>query len=196
MIWKLIPFHLRGSFFLEAYSHRCYIEKMKFTFRRASLEDAKIIYENMIKVYESMENKDLFVCDDFTFVKDHIEKEGMTVVALDEDKAIVGNLIVRFPRLQEDNLGLDLGLSKEELLKVAHMESAVVLPRVRGNHLEAQMIQFAEELLKSEEYHYLMATISPLNLASIKSAQKNGFEYICTKEKYGGRIRNIYSKRV
>lgn len=170
--------------------------KTEFTFRLAKPEEALAIHHNMQKVYEAVENKETFVCDDLDWVKEQLEVRGFAVVACDEQGQIAGSLIVSYPEMDDDNLGRDIGLSLEEQQKVVHMESAVVLPQYRGNHLQRRLLLYAEEVLDKQSYRYLMCTISPQNPASYKSIEACGYQLRLTKEKYGGLMRRIYCKTV
>lgn len=166
----------------------------KWIFRIATKEDAAEIGRVMQKVYERMDNKTLFVPSGPEEILAHIETEGFTVGAYDPQGKMAGNFIVRYPMDAEDNLGRDLGLPEEELCKVAHMESAVVLPEYRGHHLQIRMLQYAESLIDRQRFCYFMATVSPDNPASYRSMEANGYQHVMTKEKYGGLLRRIYCK--
>ena len=112
----------------------------------------------------------------------------------------MGNLLIKYPGLTEENLGYDVfsdkDLSKKKLLQVVHMDSASVLLAHRGHGLERRMLTFAEQLLDSTQYQYAFATVAPQNLASLKSLEKNGYRVMVTKEKYGGRMRCIMMKEL
>lgn len=64
-------------------------QNTRFTLRPAKSEEADIIYQNMVEVYRLLENKDLYVCDDLEWVKEHMENQGFGVVAYD---FIVGSI--------------------------------------------------------------------------------------------------------
>ncbi|MBR1478892.1 MAG: N-acetyltransferase [Lachnospiraceae bacterium] len=163
----------------------------------ASSADVDRICDVMKKVYESMEDKALFVCDSPEFVRAHIEDEGFTVIACDNDTdEAAGYFIFRYPGIKEDNLGRDIGLSDEELERVVHMESAAVLPRYRGLSLQSKMLCYGEELIDKSKYKYFLATVSPDNPHSFQTFENNGYELAATKEKYGGLMRRIYLKTV
>lgn len=170
--------------------------KMEWTLRVAKEEDIEAIDQMMQEVYERLENKALFVPSDLEYIKAHIETEGFMVLAYDPKVKMAGNFMVRYPMEAEDNLGRDIGLPKEELLRVAHMESAVVLPEYRGHHLQVQMLQYAERMIDTERFSYLMATVSPDNPASYRSMEAGGYQLMLTKEKYDGLPRRIYLKKV
>lgn len=170
-----------------------------FNISRAKMADAIKIYDLMTSVYEKLDNKSLFFCDDLEYVKNHVEKYGFIVKVVDNEKAesdekIVASLIVRFPKDLEDNLGRDVGIA--ELLKVAHIESVVVAMDYRGYGLQDKMIKFAEEIIVQRGYTYLMATVSPDNKHSLANFEKNGYEVVKIKEKYGGMIRAILLKKI
>ena len=150
----------------------------------------------MKEVYSSLKDKTLYVCDDLQYVKSHISGEGFAVVACSREGKIVGSFIFRYPHDSNDNLGRDINLPSEELNKVVHMESAVVLPEYRGKKLQFKMLQYAEKIIDTEKYKYFMATVSPNNPASYKSFEKAGYKLKITKEKYEGLVRRIYIKEV
>ena len=167
-----------------------------FYIRKATIEDAEKIHQIMLLTQQALEDKTLYVCDDLDYVKEHIEKQGFTVVACREDGNIIGSFLFRYPKIEEDNLGRDIGMKEDELERVVHMESAVVLQNFRGNHLQEKMLRFGETLIDKNQYHYFMATVSPKNPASYLTLEKCGYQLIKTKQKYGGLIRRIYQKQV
>lgn len=170
--------------------------KDKFFIRQAAPEDAEAIYNVMVQTVETLEDKTLFVCDDLAYVKEQLEKSGFGVVACSEDGEIAGSFLFRYPDLAEDNLGRDVGVPDNRLAQVVHMESAVVLPEYRGNHLQERMLQFGEKLIDRTKYRFLMVTVSPDNPASYLTFERNGYELMVTKEKYGGLLRRIYQKEL
>lgn len=130
-----------------------YKEGKEYTIRLAQPSEAESIYNIMNVVYNDLDNKDLFVCDSLEYVQHHLShsESGFGVVAVDKEEKIAGSFIVRFPGMEEDNLGYDIGMRRWELPKVVHMESAVVLPQHRGHSLQRRMLQFAEEQLQEKQ---------------------------------------------
>lgn len=172
------------------------MKKNEFLIRIAQLDDAEEIHRIMVEVSSSLEDSSLYVCDDLAYVKEQISQTGFAVVACNYEQKIVGSFVIRYPAEAEDNLGLDIDLPDDELGKVVHMESAVVLPEYRGNHLQRKMLAFAETLIDKNKYCHFLATASPSNPASCKTFENSGYTSVLTKEKYGGLIRNIYRKDV
>ena len=185
---------------------------MDYKIRLATLDDAYTIWQIMDTCAKAMEHKEYFICDDLDYVKDILSGHGFGVVAYDEDGKIVGNLLVKYPGLDEENLGYDVFISNDEhgntnslctipltsdnLNKVLHMDSATVLPEHRGHGLEAKMIAYAESFVDTSKFRYSLATVAPENLASLKSLEKNGYQFMITKEKYGGLMRCVMMKKL
>lgn len=166
--------------------------------RPAQADDVDRIYELMKKVYEQLEDKSIYVCDDREFVLAHIKAEGFIVIACDEcneKNSIAGCLIVRYPE-ESDNLGYDIELPENKLKEVVHMESAVVAEKYRGMGLQKKMLEYAQGMIDRKSFHYLMATVSPDNPASYHTLEKCGYRMMMQKEKYGGLIRRIYMKKI
>lgn len=100
------------------------------------------------------------------------------------------------PGLGQENLGRDLGFTDEELMKSAHMETVIILPKYRGHHLQARLMSRAEEDLKKSGYRHLLCTIHPDNPYSLNNALSLGYKVEKTVEKYGGLPRNILLKEI
>ena len=175
-----------------------------YTLRLATPEDAYAIWSVMDTCYQAMEHKEHFLCDDLDYVKDILYGQGFGVVACDFNEKIVGNLLVKYPGLTDENLGYDIfgdscqecdiPLSTETLMQVLHMDSASVLPTHRSHGLERQMIAYAESKVDTSKYRDLLATVAPENTASLKSLLRLGYRVITTKEKYGKLMRCIMMK--
>ncbi len=172
------------------------MKKNDIMYRQATSDDAEEIHSLMLQVYNNLGDKSIYVCDDLDYVRSCLSGGGFGVVACNKEKKIVGSFIMRYPGDSADNLGRDIGLPEEELCKVVHMESAVVLPEYRGNGIQQKMLCYAEELIDKGRYRYFMSTVSPDNPASFRSLEKNGYRHILTKEKYGGLMRRIYMKDI
>ena len=163
--------------------------------RLATLDDAYSIWQIMDTCAQAMEHKEHFICDNLDYVKDILSGHGFAVVACDMDENIVGNLLVKYPGLTDENLGYDIFPKDTNALeKVLHMDSSTVLPEHRGHGLEAKMIAYAESLVDTSKYHYSFATVAPDNPASLKSLERNGYQVMVTKEKYGGLMRCVMMK--
>lgn len=171
---------------------------MEYRIRRALEEDVPGIAAVMEEAVRSMQRSEWFISDDETFIREHISEKGFTMVAEEEGEESpetpAGFLIVKFPGLSEKNLGLTLGFTGEKLLKVAHMDSAAVLPRARGNRLQARLVRAAERELLGSPYTLLMATVHPENRFSLSNMRENGYQVMASVRRYGGLPRLVLLK--
>lgn len=171
---------------------------MEFSIERAVADEFQALADVIHRVWDQMEKKDWFVEDNPENIREVLQNDnGMGYKAIVKDSGnIAGVFVVRFPGKQEDNLGRDIGLPKEELKKVAHMESIAILPEYRGNGLQYSLMQTAERDVRRRGYKHLMCTIHPDNVYSKNNAVRQGYEVVMTKEKYGGLIRDILLKKI
>lgn len=167
-----------------------------FLIKKADENDITKIDVLMKNVYENLENKNFFVCDDLTYIREHISEHGFAVVAENSDGECIGSFLVHIPGMNEENLGHDIDLNENELPYVAHMESTVVHPDFRGQGLQGKMLTLAEELIDSKHFYYLMATVDPDNQASLHTFLKHGYQIRKIKKKYGGLNRCILYKKL
>lgn len=192
----------------------------EYMLRAASLMDAPAIHQVMTQASQTLEHKDFFICDNLEYVETILKENGFGIIACDTAGTVVGNLLVKYPGISEENLGYDvfipnkkctdieeitkansdihcaIPLCSQTLEKVVLMDSASVLPNHQGHGLESRMIAFAESIIDKSKYHYAFATVAPNNIASLKSLQKNGYQIMLTKEKYGGLLRHIMMKKL
>lgn len=188
---------------------------MEFRFRKAEEADLPVIMELMQEAKNGVPDSEWFEADGMDVVKRHICDEGFVLLAeyagedVDksakeceasvedeslEDGRMAGFLIVRFPGKQEDNLGEYLKLSKEEMMHVAHLETAVVSSDFRGKQLQYRLFREAEKVLRETESRYLMATVHPENIFSLRNMEKLGMKKAVEVRKYGGKLRNVMWK--
>lgn len=160
---------------------------------------------------------DWYVTDDEDFVRRHLGgemqvqdfqthnvSEGYTLKCM-VDGELAAFLIVRHPGEAEDNLGLELlhtptekvqKWQQELLHRIAHMESAAVHPAHRGKGLQGKLLAKAEEIEVSRGTGYLMATVHPDNIYSLRNLEAAGYRCIRETEKYGGLRRKVMCKEL
>ena len=174
---------------------------------RALPEDAEELNDIMQSVSAGMENPEWFLKDDLEYIREHIGSNPLTekdsgfilkaVAKADGKDMIAGFFMVAFPGVAEKNLGNHIGLSIEQLQKVAHMDSVVILPAFRGHGLQRKLLAAAEEVIcKETDYRILMATVHPDNKYSLNNVKERGFEVVAEALKYGGLRRYIVKKEI
>lgn len=120
---------------------------------------------------------------------------GLMLGAFVEDTLIAFRALL-VPQIDEEHLGLDIGLKVEELQQVIYQEISNVLPEYRGNQLQKTLaILIMQELSQQQhEYRYVCCTVSTFNTPSLKDKFVQGMEILALKEKYGGLMRYIFVK--
>ena len=161
----------------------------------ATLADLPVIMNIMHKALELVEDKSWYAVDSEEFVGKCIEGQGFTLKALVEGE-FAGFLTVRYPWVDDDNLGDYIGLSEKEKMFVAHMESAAVLPEFRGLRIQNQLMAKGFEVLKDTEYKYVMGTAHPDNVFSVNNFLKLGYEIVADVKKYGGLRRYVFNQTI
>lgn len=176
---------------------------MRFYIEKANQKALDEVMEIMEEARRTTIPREWFVADDRTYVKAHIEQKETGFVLTARAAAgksageTAGFLMVHIPSCEDENhLGKHKKLAKEELLKIAYIDTAAVKSKYRGNHLQEIMIKKAEEMLEEAGFRHLFATVHPDNQYSLRNMEKLGYEIIDTAEKYGGLIRHIVYKTI
>lgn len=167
---------------------------MEFKIKLAKEEDAEEICQVMHSVQKQLDDKTVYVTDRLEYIRDCIVNKGFAVTAYEEKGRMAGFLIVYFPGEDKENMGHYLGLNREELLKVAYMDSAAVLPQYRGHGLQKKLLSYAEHAEQMRGYCYYMATVSPDNPYSLHNLQTMGYRTVLITRKYGDLKRCILCK--
>lgn len=168
---------------------------MNFTIRKAEIRDIDGIMRLMEEASHNPAHPDWFVADDEAYVKEHLSGKGFVITAVSDSDEIAGFFLVKQPELSE-NLGLFFDFEEESLRKVAVMDSAVVGSAWRGNGLQGKMIEKAEEVLDREHFSFLMCTVHPDNIYSLRNMQRHGYEVKKRVKCYGGLTRYILLKEI
>lgn len=141
--------------------------------RQAGPADVPAILHIMTAAYDALADKSLYITDDEDYIAAHIAAPSFILLAEEEGRP-VGFFLTCVPGLADNNLGHYLGFSEEQLLQVAMMDSAAVLPEYQGKGVMGQMFRAAAERA-GEDYPYLLGTVSPENGASLHNFKKCGF---------------------
>lgn len=175
----------------------------------ATMEDIAEIKALMDSAVTDFARKDWYVTDDEAFISRHIGGEQPTmpreqgvkpegyILKCIVDGKMAAFLIVRHPGDAEDNLGVYLPESEQVNLQlISHMESAAVHPAYRGQGLQGKLLQEAEEIERTRGTKYLMATVHPENIYSLRNLEKEGYKCILETKKYGGLRRKVLCKEL
>ena len=123
---------------------------LQFSIQAAVPEDCPALYRLMTDTAFSVQNKDWFFPDSLEFIKTHIKDRGLILKACPDGPengadpsardSLAAFLLIRFPGPTEDNLGTYLGLSRQELMQVAHMETVAVAAGFTGYGLQRKLL--------------------------------------------------------
>ncbi|HHX80691.1 MAG TPA: GNAT family N-acetyltransferase [Acholeplasmataceae bacterium] len=104
--------------------------------------------------------------------------------------------ILYFGKLTNENIGYDLDLNIDEIIKTANIKLIIVHSAYRGNGLQRRLIGELEKEAIKRGFNTLACTIAPGNFYSIRNFEACGFKFYKQKQKYNGLIRNIYLKKI
>ena len=171
---------------------------MDFIIEKALPSDYQLFADIIQSVWEGMPQKEWFMADNAEYTYKMLTSGrgvGYKAIEITTNK-VAGTFMATIPGLEEDNLGYDIGFSREQLLLTAHMDSVAILPLYRGQKLQYHLMQEAEQELKQRGIHYLLCTVHPDNHYSRNNILRQGYHVVAQKEKYGGNIRDSLMKQI
>lgn len=149
-------------------------------------------------VYSAIENKDIFMPSSRDDNAGYLEAPNFVIGCFDGD-TMVAYCSFDLPGEDACNCGWDLGWPLEKTVSSAKLDTIVVHPSYRGNHLQQQLISYTLEVAQNENdrsIQYILTTVSPENKYSLHNVQAMGFEVLMQKQKYGGKERFILCREL
>lgn len=151
-------------------------------------------------VYSSIQNRDIFMPSDRNDNAGYLEAPNFVIGCFDGD-TMVAYCSFDLPGENACNYGWDLGWQLEKTVSAAKLDTIVVHPSYRGNHLQQQLISYTLEVAQKENeinrsIRYILTTVSPENKHSLHNVQAMGFEILMQKQKYGGKERFILCREL
>lgn len=142
-------------------------------------------------ICDTMTQPDLFVPTCRAQNADFLTAPNAIFGVFDDARLVAYGSLV-FPNDDPDNLGWDLGWTRETVCHCATLDTIVVDPQYRGLHLQRRLIQtcvaYAREVLPGCR---ILTTISPYNEFSLRNGLSEGFQIQKRLIKYGGKERYI-----
>ncbi|KPU57091.1 hypothetical protein [Bacillus wiedmannii] len=162
-----------------------------------TLENIEQILSLQNVVVEALEDKSRLQplsLEEFQYI---LEGNGMMIGAFIENKLIAFRALL-VPPIDEEHLGLDIGIPESELHRVIYQEISNVHPNCRGNGMQKILATVIMDELQKEDskYDYVCCTVSPFNIPSLKDKFAQGMEIAALKEKYGGSLRYVFVKEL
>ncbi|HWQ19187.1 MAG TPA: hypothetical protein VN455_05360 [Methanotrichaceae archaeon] len=137
-----------------------------------------------------LQDEEIFRLDTAEYFRSHFQARYPAIAAFTDD-GLIAYHIISFPSENGDNFGLDIGISGEDLSRVAHLETVAVHPDYRGNSLQRTMAGCHLHKLAEMGYEHICCTISPMNSASLQNGFSIGLTIKGLKTKYGWMTRYI-----
>lgn len=164
---------------------------------KAEPADLEEIYQIMRQAAALLENRDWYCIDTKEYIETHIADAKLGQVwKAEEQGQTAAFFLVHYPENPDTNMGHHLGLSPEELDRVAYMDSLAVCPAFRGRGLQFRLMQYGEEQLALTSRCHLMGTVHPDNVYSLNNFLKLGYKIIDTLPMYGSLPRHIMYKHI
>ncbi|HDR7799297.1 TPA: GNAT family N-acetyltransferase [Bacillus tropicus] len=162
-----------------------------------SLENIDQILLLQDVVVEALEDKSRLQplsLEEFQYI---LEGNGMMIGAFIENELIAFRALL-VPPIDDEHLGLDIGLPERELHRVIYQEISNVHPNCRGNGMQKILATVIMNELQKEDskYDYVCCTVAPFNVPSLKDKFAQGMEIAALKKKYGGSMRYVFVKEL
>lgn len=167
----------------------------KLTIRKGTVRDTQAFLDLLHDVKNAMAQPEWFFLDPDEDVRDMMSDGRMHLITVIDGEKLAGAFDWIAPGLGEFNYGYDLGLTDEELLTVANMDSVAVRPEYRGLGLHRRLQAAAEEDAISAGFKILLCTIHPDNVYSLRNALQLGYTIAAKLPKYGS-VRYLLRKDV
>ena len=148
-------------------------------------------------IAENLPSQEIFLLHDQDFFRMSVSQPNSTIGIFAGDDLIAYS-ILRIPRSSDqampDNLGMDINLPPEDLIKVAHIQAMAVHPDHRGNGLQRKLARAHLALAEDSGYHHIFCTVSPKNPKSLANMLSCGFLIEALRPKFQGWFRFILHK--
>ncbi|EEK75221.1 GNAT family N-acetyltransferase [Bacillus mycoides] len=162
-----------------------------------SLEHMEQILSLQNVIVEALEDKGRLQplsLEEFQYI---LEGNGMMIGAFIQNELIAFRALL-VPPIDDEHLGLDIGLPESQLHRVIYQEISNVHPNCRGNGMQKILATVIMDELQKEDsqYDYVCCTVAPFNIPSLKDKFAQGMEIAALKEKYGGSMRYVFVKEL
>lgn len=167
-----------------------------YTISAMSLDDLPIIHALQEEVYDMVENKSaLQMLTDSEF-RTILKGDGYMVGTYVADKLIAFRAML-YPSIHDpEHLAADAGLDETAYPETIYSEISIVHPGFRGNALQAIMGELVMEMIDKKRFKYCAATVAPGNIPSMKDKFYLGMYIVQLTEKYDGKERYVFFKKL
>jgi len=139
--------------------------------------------------YEKLEDKDLFKRSSHSEFKEICDGKGVLLGILIGGKLIgyrINSYKKEYIKYFSDMFGI------KEYNEVVYLDSMIVGENYRGNGLQKRMIRISlKDAWKNGKHRYAVSTVSPKNIASLKSLLFNNVNIVLARDLYEGKRRFV-----
>ncbi|CAG9612332.1 hypothetical protein BACCIP111899_01505 [Bacillus rhizoplanae] len=156
------------------------------------IEQILSVQDDVIEALENKQSLQPLTLEEFQNI---LTGNGLMIGAFANEQLIAFRALL-IPPIDEEHLGLDIGLQGEELERVIYQEVSNVHPTHQGNGLQKMLAKLIMAQLKQvdNKYDYVCCTVAPFNIPSLKDKFAQGMEVAALKEKYSDRLRYVFVK--
>lgn len=161
----------------------------------ATINDIDAIVKLKKDIWNKLENKEWYVIEGTNrgFLKKELENNGLILKVVNNDQ-IVGFLIICNSLKKDSSIIKKLHFENKVNMCIELSNGAVDI-KYRGNNLYIKMAKKAEEIILNRyNKKYILATVHPNNMASLKSLLKIGYKIVCKSKMYDNLDRYILLK--
>lgn len=157
--------------------------------RKLTLDDLNDLMKLQAHVYENLQDKMILETLDKPEFTAMIEQDFI-IGAYDGQELIAVRAMYIPPLDDPDHLAEDGGIT--DRTQVIYSEISFIHPEYRGQGLQTKLGQQLIERVKSDSrFKYVLTTVLPTNIPSLKDKFRLGFKIVNTRIMYGGKYRHV-----
>jgi ribosomal protein S18 acetylase RimI-like enzyme len=142
-------------------------------------------------IVKNLSDPTSYYVEPIQFFRKQLAIENTSIGFFQNDQLVAFNL-ASFPSIDEENLGIDIGLKPEFFLQFAQLGPGAVHPDHRKRGLLSKIAEEHPKIMEEMGYRYLCFTASPTNYPTIKAFMDNGFLIKQLKLKFNNVFRYIF----
>lgn len=168
-----------------------------YSIRQLTINDLNEILAVQNKTLLNMENSSFLQPLKKVEYKHILNGNGLIIGSFIQQRLIAFRALL-VPKIDEDHLGLHIGLKYEQLHKTIYQEITIVDELFRGNRLQQKLGEIVMQRLKQLDYKYnhVCATVAPLNIPSLLDKFRQNMFIKALKQVYEGKWRYIFHREI
>ncbi len=165
----------------------------EFFVRNLDLGDLPKILQLQNKVLANLESQQILqplYQDEFTYI---LQGNGDMIGIFLQDRLIAFRAML-IPKPEKEFLGELAGIPGDDRKQIIYSEISNVDPEYRGNGLQHYMGKVLMDRIDREKFRYVLTTVAPFNIPSLKDKFRLGMNIVALAEMYNGKLRYVLKK--